>query len=298
MKIKTRRYHIYYWARVLFFIIKFVPLKAALALAAFGGSLAYSVLPKYRNTAINNLNDVFGESPRNNDIARRVFINLAKNGAEWIKLATSDNSLVKKLVTDSEGFERLDRVLAKGNGALVIAGHFGNWELLMAYVRSRGYNGAVIGKRIYFHKYNEFITNLRLKTGDRVIYRDESPKKILRVLRSGEIIGILADQDIDSLEGVFVEFLGKKAYTSTAPVRLSAASGAAILPAFIIRGKDDKHKLVFDEPIEIPQGKMSEEEAIKYTSKWTKVLEKYVTQYPDHWVWIHKRWKTQEDKIK
>ena len=199
-------------------------------------------------------------------------------------------------MTESSGFEYLDEVLAKGKGALVMAGHFGNWELLMAYVRSRGYKGAVIGRRIYFHKYDEFITNLRVKTGDRVIYRDESPKKILRVLRDGEIIGILADQDIDSLEGVFVDFLGRPAFTSVAPVKLSIASGAAIIPCFIIRKKNGEHKLIFEKPIYTSKDRSSDEEIKKYTQAWTNVLEKYVREYPDHWVWIHKRWKTKEGK--
>ncbi|HNX91829.1 MAG TPA: lysophospholipid acyltransferase family protein [Candidatus Omnitrophota bacterium] len=298
MKIKTRRYHIYYWFRVLFFIMRFVPLKAALRVAEIGGKLAFRLLPKYRNIAVGNLDDVFGKNVANEEITRNVFVNLAKNGAEWIKLMTSPNSLVKRLVTEAEGFDRLDAVLAKGKGVLVITGHFGNWELLTAYVRSRGYKGAVIGKRIYFHKYNEFIMKMRYKTGDRVIYRDESPKKILKVLRDGEVIGILADQDMDSLDGVFVDFFGKPAYTAVAPVKLSAASGANLLPAFLIRKADGTHRLIFDEPIDVPCGKISDDDVKKYTQMWTNALEKYVREYPDHWTWIHRRWKTKEGVTK
>jgi len=162
----------------------------------------------------------------------------------------------------------------------------------MSYVKSKGYRGAVIGKRLYFHKYNDFINRLRLKTGDRVIYRDESPKKFLKVLRDGEIIGMLADQDISSVPGIFVEFFGKPAYTPVAPVKLSMASGAPIVPAFIIRKSDNTHKVIFEKPIAVKKGDSVDESTVEYTMAWTKVLEKYIRDYPEQWVWIHERWKT------
>jgi KDO2-lipid IV(A) lauroyltransferase len=295
MKIKTRRYYIYYMARIGFFLINFLPLTITLRLSRILGKAAFKYLPKYADIAVENLKRRCGMTDGGaRDVAEKLFVNLTRNGAELAKLAVWDNALVGSLVTGGEGFEKLDEALSKGKGALVITGHFGNWDLLMSYVRSRGYSGAVIGRKIYFHKYDDFITRLRKKTGDRVIYRDESPKKILRVLKDGEIIGILADQDIEALDGVFVKFFGEDAFTPVAPVKLAMVSGAPLVPAFIIRGEDLKHRVVICDPIYVPKEDNSPEAVLRYTQAWTDVLERFVRQYPDQWVWIHKRWKTKK----
>ncbi len=293
MKIKTRRYHIYYWARVLFYLLRFIPIKMALAISVFFGKIAFNFLEKYRKIAIDNIMNSLGlDRSQSTELAGKVFVNLAKNGAEWVKIATDGNECAREFVSGSHGFEKLDKVLSEGNGAIILASHFGNWELLMAYLRWRGYGGIVVGKKLYFHKYNEFISDLRRKTGVTLVYRDESPKKLLKELRSGSMVGMLADQDVDSVNGTFVDFFGRPAFTPVAPVRLAMASGAPIVPAFMIRKENGKHIGVIEEPIYISKDERSEDAVRKYTQAWSNVLEKQVRDHPEQWVWIHRRWKT------
>ena len=294
MKIKTRRYHIYYWSRVLFFLIRLMPLGISLGIASFMGKVAFSFLGKYRKIAEDNIAEAlgFGEV-QSKRIARDVFVNLAKNGAEWVKIASEGRKCAEKLVTEVHGLEHYKEAMSGGKGMIVLASHLGNWELLTVYLTAIGYNGTVIGKRLYFHKYDEFITGLREKTGVQLMYRDESPKKVLRVLKNGGVIGILADQDVDSVNGIFVDFFGKPAYTPVAPVRLAMASGAPIVPSFMIRKKDNTHKLVVEKPIYVKRDAKNEEELVRYTRAWTELLEKHVKNDPSQWVWIHRRWKTQ-----
>jgi KDO2-lipid IV(A) lauroyltransferase len=160
------------------------------------------------------------------------------------------------------------------------------------FIKLKGYEGGVIARRLYFHKYDKFIVNLRRRFDVPIIYRDESPKKILKVLKDGGVLGILADQDMDSVDGVFVDFFGRSAYTPTAPVKLGMVTGADLLPAFMIRKKDNTFKLMIEKPIEIPEEKGTDEDVKRYTQAWTDVLEKYIKKYPDQWVWLHPRWKT------
>ncbi len=132
---------------------------------------------------------------------------------------------------------------------------------------------------------------MRASKNVNVIYRDESPKKLLKVLRKNEVLGLLADQDMDSVDGVFVEFFGKPTYTAKAPVAIAMASKAPLIPLFVIWGPK-RHKLIIEDPIEI-EIKATKEETIKHnTQKWTRLLESYIRKYPDHWVWMHRRWKT------
>ena len=292
-KIKTRRYYIYYTARSLLFLAGFIPLKVSLFIANFLGKLIFKLVRKHREIAISNLDMVYSKDHEENvKIAERVFSNLAKNGAEWMKLYTMNTKSIDKVVSESEGIERLDKVLSKGRGAIVMGFHFGNWELLGLYLKSRGFDGALVARRIYFHKYDKLLAGLRARYEARTIYRDESPKKMLRELKNGKILGIVPDQDVDSIDGVFVDFFGKPAYTPKAPVKMAMAAKTKIVPVFVVRKKDDTHKLIVEEPIDPSVGGTSEEDVKYYTQQWTNVLEKYVRQYPEQWVWLHRRWKT------
>ena len=88
-----------------------------------------------------------------------------------------------------------------------------------------------------------------------------------------------------------VRYMVKEAYTPKGPVALSMVSKAPIIPGFIIR-EDGKHRIVFEDPIEIEE-KSTKEETIKFnTQKWSRVVESYIRKHPGQWVWMHDRWKT------
>ena len=296
-KIKTRRYYIYYCIKIAFFLIGIIPRKISIFIADFLGRRAFFLLKKYREITISNLNSVFSQDfIRNRRIAEDVFRNMAKTGADWIKLMSLKKEKLDLLVTGTQGLEHLDRALDRGNGVILLASHFGNWELLSIYLWAHGYSGAVIAKRLYFHKYTEFIERLRSRFGAYVFYRDESPKKLLKILKKGSILGILADQDVESVDGIFVDFFNKPALTPTAPVKLGMTTEATLVPSFMIRNPDNTYKLVIDKPIILENTGDKEGDVRRYTQEWTKVLEKYIRKYPEQWVWMHRRWKSTADK--
>ncbi|MFH1877837.1 MAG: lysophospholipid acyltransferase family protein [Candidatus Omnitrophota bacterium] len=295
MKIKTRRYYIYYLMRTLFFVLGLFPLNISLFISDFLGKCAYKFLPAFRKTALSNLNSHFSpDSVKNAAIAEKVFCNLIKNGAEWIKFSNCKPEQIAARVTEFHGKKYLDAVLSEGRGAIVMGFHFNNWELMPLYLRIKGYHGAVVARRIYFHKYDKLLCRMRRRLDVGIIYRDESPKKMLMELRKGNILGIVPDQDVKSVDGVFVDFFGESAYTPTAPVKLSMAAKTKILPAFMIRKKDNTHKLIIEEPIDTSEGARDENTVKHYTQLWSNVLEKYVREYPEQWVWVHPRWKTKQ----
>ena len=278
--------------------MRFIPLKVSLTVAGLLGKLGFRLLKKHRDIALSNLDEVFSSNHQENEkIAEQVFVNFAKNGAEWIKLSSMDLKKMDKVVTSFENKEYLDEVMDAGKGAVVLGFHFGNWELLGFYLRHRGYPGAFIARRIYFHKYDKFLVKLRGRYDAKMIYRDESPKKMLRALKEGRAFGVFADQDVDSIDGIFVDFFGKKAYTPTAPVKLARAARTKIVPIFIIRNEDGTHKFVAEKPIDPSVGDGSEEDVKKYTQMWTDILEKYVRKYPGQWAWMHPRWKTTKKEL-
>ena len=295
MKFKLRRYFLYYLGRVVAFIFCVIPLRVGLSIASALGTLVIYILPRYRNLTIENLRFAFGNEKSEDElqnIAKRVFQNLGKNAVELVNLPKFNKPVMDRFV----GFrnrERLDEAYNKRKGVIVLTAHFGSWELMAAALRENNCPGVTIGRRIYFKKYDDFLNKLRKSRDVEVIYRDESPRKMLKTLKKNWIVGIVADQDVDSVDGVFVNFFGAQAYTPVGPVALAKASGAVLLPVFIIR-EGNRHTIAVEEPVELIDTGNKEADIINNTQKWSNVVESYIRKYPDQWVWMHRRWKTQK----
>ncbi|MBI5124473.1 MAG: hypothetical protein HZA72_03550, partial [Candidatus Omnitrophica bacterium] len=252
MRYKYRRYYLYYLGRVGAFLIYLVPARIGIAIGGFLGRCAFFLLPKYRKIAIDNLSLAFGDEKSRQEIYRiaaGVFENLGKNACELVNFPKINEKNINSLLK-IEGIDIVDRSFAKGKGTIILASHFGNWELLGLTFRIKGYPGYTIGRRIYFYKYDSFLNGLRRTHDVNVIYRDESPKKMLRVLKDNKILGIVADQDVDSVGGVFVNFFGMPAFTPAGPAVLARATGASIIPVFVIR-QGMRHIFKIDEPVEL-----------------------------------------------
>ena len=293
MKYKYRRYYIYYLGRVLAFQFYILPLSVALAIARCIGSVAFTVLGKYRRIAIDNLRAAFGDEKTDQEIrtiARKAFENLAMVAVEMVHFPRINESNIDKYVC-MEHPEIVDESFRAGKGTIILTAHFGNWELLAMTLRVKGYPGVAIGRKIYFHKYDDYLNSLRKMHDVNVIDREQSPRTFLKILKSNRIVGILADQDVDSVEGVFVNFFGRPAYTPIGPVALAKVTGATIVPAFIVR-EGLHHRFMVEKPVALADTGDKEKDMIANTQAWSDVLESFIRKYPEHWVWVHRRWKT------
>jgi KDO2-lipid IV(A) lauroyltransferase len=296
MKFKYRRYYLYYLGRALAFGFYILPLSVGLFIARAAGDLAFHVLARYRRIAIANLGEAFGSEKSEAEIrtiARKVFRNMAMIAVEMIRFPKVDASNIDRYVR-MENAHIVDESFRAGRGTILLTGHFGNWELLAMTLRVKGYPGVAVGRKIYFHKYDEYLNRLRKIHDVNVIDREESPRAFLRILKKNNIVGILADQDVDSVDGVFVNFFGKSAYTPIGPVVLAKATGATIVPAFIIR-EGLHHRFVVDRPVALAETGDKEKDIVTNTQAWSDVLESFIRRYPDQWVWVHRRWKTRPD---
>lgn len=293
MKYRFRRRLLYTLLLLLDGIFVLIPYNLALEAGRFFGWLSYVLLGRYRRLTKEHLRFAFGKSKSEKDIskiARAVFMNLAMGFTEILSLPKTKSRLDS--IIDVKGIDILDGAFKEGHGVIALSAHFGSWELQPAYFAYKGYPVNVVARPIYYEKYNEWILFLRKGMGVNVIFRTDSPKKLLGLLKQNELVGILPDQDIDSIEGVFVDFFGKKAYTPVAPVKIALASGAPVIPIFIIRNKK-RHTIIVEEPIRVEKGQDKEKAVLLYTQKWSSLVEHYIRKYPEQWVWMHRRWKTQ-----
>ena len=263
---------------------------------SFGGSLgkaAFWVLAHERAKTMSHLQMAFGSEKSNAEllkIGQGVFEHYGKMCAEFI--------LIDKIIArfdefvSTSGVENLDNALRAGKGAVLAVAHFGNWEIMGGFHALKGYPLTVIARKIYFEKYDRYLVALRKKMKVETIYRDESVRTMLLTLRKNRLLGFVVDQDVDSVDGVFVNFFGRPAFTPIAPVRFALASGAPIIPAFIIRD-GMRHRVIVEPPIDLVQTGNKEEDVRVNTQKWVDVQERYIRRYPELWVWNHRRWKTQ-----
>ncbi len=261
------------------------------------GWLAFWLVPRERKRALQSLNIAFGKelSPQERKkIAIGTFQHLGRCFFEWVELFYHHRLNLADFVS-IEGIEYLDEGLARGKGVIFISAHLGNWELMASYVALLGYPVNIIARRINNQGVNDLMLKLRQQTGVNVIMRDKRSKvskSIVKVLLKNEILGILMDQDA-RVDGVFVDFFGRPAHTPSGPVALALATGASIMPAFIIRKPDGRHLLKMLPHFKLQVTGVKEQDILTNTQALTSIIEDYVRKYPTQWVWMHRRCRRQ-----
>ncbi len=275
------------------FVIGHLPAFLTNILASVFGALAFRLAGRHRKTALENLERAFGKDlpPEKKDrIARKVFSNLAVMFFEFMRIPWLKPPDIERLY-DVEGIEHLNGALEKKKGVMIVTAHFGNWEMIAAYMGLSGYHLDIVARDLDNPATDEFVKWVRTKSGNRVVSKNRAMRRLLRTLSGNGIIGILLDQNVASNEGVFVDFFGIPACTNKGPALIVAASGAAIVPTFIVR-ENGRHRLIFLP--ELKPGSTGDKalDAIETTARCTKVIEEMIRKHPDHWFWVHRRWKT------
>lgn len=296
-KKKWYRYLLYLGLEALRHIVLVFPRRLNQWLAQSLGFCAFWILPAERAKVSVHLEDAFGTEKTKSEfqkIGERSFIHLAQSAMDVLCFPHLTRKRIEKLVLEDGGVKRVDQVLARGKGLIMMTGHLGNWELLASYFRFLGYPGCLVGRRIYYKPYDRMLVNLRKSGLVSTVYRDESPKQVLSELKQNHIVGMSADQDIDSLDGIFVPFFGTPAWTPVGPAKVALVSGAPLVPGFMVH-ENGRYRLFVEEAIWPPEPVSSKEEAVKtLTETWSQVVERYVRRFPDQWVWMHHRWKTKD----
>ncbi|MBF0483866.1 MAG: lysophospholipid acyltransferase family protein [Candidatus Omnitrophica bacterium] len=194
-----------------------------------------------------------------------------------------------------EGLEHLDAALKKGKGVIALTAHYGNFPLMMLGSVQAGYKTNCVIKPARDPKMTEYLLKKREVIGLKTIFtnpRNECVLKTIKALRNNEVVFLLADQNFGAKGGVFVDFFGQKAGTATGPVVFAQRTGAAIVPMFIARQPDGKHK-VFIEPEYKLENFENEQKFFEVNmGNITKIIESYIRKYPHEWAWMHRRWKS------
>ena len=290
------RYPLYLLTRLGAGLLLILPRSWALTFARGVGHLGYRLVSRQRTKILENLKLAYGDtkSPEELEtVGRKVLGHMLQTAVDFLRFATLSRDQAASFVETGEAYSFCKDILQEGRGLIIMTAHLGNWELLAGSFCLQGFKGAVIGRRIYYEPYNQWILSLRSAVSVRTIYQDEAVRQTYSLLKAGGIVGILPDQDRDTVRSIFVDFFGRQAYTSVAPVKFAMASGAPILPAFMVRMPGDRYKLLLGNLIR-PKIEGGDRTASirKYTEAWMKDFEAVIRCYPEQWGWMHDRWKT------
>lgn len=296
---KTRKQVIYFigWLGLRFcsLIVRILPRRFIYAFARQLGSLGFIIAAKHRKIALAGLSLAFGKEKSPEEIkriARECFISMAKSGVEVIFFMDKTESVRRRF--HIEGKKNLDAALVKGKGVILVSAHFGNFPLMLGRLSLEGYKTNGIMRPMKDTRTEKLFLKERDRFGVKTIYsipRKECVVTTIRNLRNNELIFIPLDQNFGTA-GVFVDFFGVKAATATGPVVLARRTQAEIVPCFVVRQKDDTHKIMIEPALKFEDGKDEEESILLSVQKITNVIELYIRKYPAEWGWIHRRWKS------
>jgi KDO2-lipid IV(A) lauroyltransferase len=272
-----------------------LPWKIGVRLGGWIGVTLFYFLRRERRQSLENLRIAYGADISTREllqIVKKSFQNLGKGLIEILSLKYLKSDQIDRLVS-IEGEEYLKSASEQGTGVILITGHIGNWELMAAVLALRGYPLHVIAAPLYDPRIDEWIVRFRDQFKIETISRGSpaSSKKILGVLRKKEILGLLIDQDT-KVDGVFVDFFNKKAYTPTGAAQLALKSGAVTMTCFITRLPDDRHRITIEKPLILTRSSDHAKDIEMNTARFTSRIEEHIKHYPDQWVWMHRRWKT------
>jgi KDO2-lipid IV(A) lauroyltransferase len=137
------------------------------------------------------------------------------------------------------------------------------------------------------------VNRYRCLSGNTSVGKNQSARAILKILRDGGTVGILADQNTSTEEGVFVDFFGIPACTTTGLARLALHTGAPVVPGYILWDATlRKYRLRFEPAIELVRFGDEAKDICENTARFTRVIEDFARRHPDQWLWVHPRWKT------
>jgi KDO2-lipid IV(A) lauroyltransferase len=276
--------------------VGWLPFGLAGWLGARLGGLGYWLNRRESRRAVAHLALAFPDRPAawHRRTARGVFRHAGRIAAEFmVALRWTHEQRLRRLLVNADAFAARFREDCTPHGAVTLTAHFGNWEVLGALgpaVRPL----AVVARRPNDPRLARLADDLRRRAGITVVYQDDPPRPLFRMLRDGGAVGILADQDVRRLPGIFVPFFGVEAHTLTAPVQIAQASGATLRMYLCVR-EGRRYRMVWSERID-PGTKADGPDALRRaTLEWTRFLEAAIRERPEQWMWMHRRWRTRPE---
>lgn len=277
----------YYCIRALTFILRFMPLFILRKFAIVLGMLAYYSLPKWRKRTLSNLALALSLKLTNTQIvayAKKSFQNIAINFLEYPKIGNMKDRI------RCQNPEIADTMHKEGKGIIFFCAHQANWEALFLD-GTRRMKGTAIGKPIKNKYLYDWVLSIREKYGGKIIQPRNALQMGFKALKKGIFLGIVGDQGMPDSE-YSCDFLGRRAFTSTAPAILAYRTNSPVIFASTRRVKKG-YEIHYSDPIWPNLDNSLEDEIARIMKQLLLALEKSIEKAPGEWLWQHNRWKQQ-----
>lgn len=273
-----------------------LPRRAALATGVRIALLFHRFAGGLRRTGLRNLELAFPEksSGERASILRGAFVNMGRHLGEFSQFPKYETEADAYRLVRFENRDIVMDALATGRGVLFLTGHFGAWELKPFCLRLSGAPPVnFLVRRIDNPRVEALANAYRSRHGNRAIDKRSAARPVLAALGRGESVGILADLNTLENEGVFVDFFGTPASTTGGLATFALRTDAVVIPVLTFWDETERrYVLRFEPALDLVRTGSRETDVIENTARFTKVLEGWIRERPDHWIWIHKRWKT------
>jgi KDO2-lipid IV(A) lauroyltransferase len=256
------------------------------------GAIAHRPLGVRRDVVEANLRRAFPDASEEwvSTVARKSFRHLGREAVATLRLSLLDAAAVVR-GTEVRGWDAFAAAVAKGRGALLVTGHFGNWEVGAAAVAARGLPMHAVVKRQRNRLFDAWLNAARERLGVGTIDMGKAPTRVPRVLRAGHVVGIVADQDARH-SGVWVPFFGHPASTHRGPALFALRLRTPIFACSVQRIPGPVPYRVTFLPVAVPRSGDLERDVLELTRRLAAHLEAAVRAAPEQYFWFHKRWKT------
>lgn len=284
-------------AWVLLKLLGLLPRSAAIWIGKLIARAAYHLHGRLRRVGHRNLELAMPEltPEQRRSIVKEVFINLGRLLGEFSQFPKITQYNISRLV-EYDGFENYQRAAERGRGVLMLTGHVGAWELCAFAQGVYGHPLSFLVRPLDNPFLDRMISRYRELSGNRTINKNRAVKPVLEVLRRGDDVGLLIDANTLPDQGVFCDFFGLPACSTTGLAVFALRADAPVVPGFLIWDAGArKHRLRFEPEIPLIRTGDFKEEIVLNTARFTRVIEDYARRYPDQWLWVHKRWHTRPE---
>ncbi len=276
-------------AFLVYFFFRLLPLDAA---SALGGWLGRTIGPRagVSKRARANLQKALPElsEGEREAIVRGMWDNLGRTAAEFPHLERM-NVYDPGGPVEVTGAEWVDQLREDGEPGFFFSGHFGNWEIVSYGATQRG----VPLHRVYRSANNRMVEWLYRRgraavEGALIPKGPAGVKDLLRLLRSGQHLGMLVDQKMN--DGIPVPFFGMDAMTAPALADLAIRFKCPVIPARVVRLRGARFRLEIFPPLEMADTGDRKADTLESMRRVNALMEQWVREHPEQWLWLHNRW--------
>lgn len=280
-------------------IISAIPLGIRRRLAVWLAGLFYRLSLKHRLIALHNLMRSFPEKPLPEilETAQTSYASFALLFADSFAIPSLNKDNLHRWIT-LDGLENYEEAKKEGRGVLLFGAHFGNWEIGNAAL------ALATGPLVFLYRVfdspmlERAITGGRASCGVTSLSKDKAMRPIIRLLKNGSTVHMLIDQNVAWYDGVFVDFFGRKACTTSGLALLALHTKTPVLPVFTRRAADGRYLMEIGRRVDMVFSGDKSADVLANTQRFTSIIEEQIRRHPEQWFWLHQRWKTRPSQVK